>query len=844
VKQFLCGAALLLALMAPAEAQDLNVNLFINYGFAHRDGAWAPVEVMVNNRHADLEGAVEVRTFDHTGRMQSPIYRVPMESPRDSVKRFKLHCMLANTESIEVRLFNGRREVSAARARVKIQAIGRDDFLCLVLDDTADGYGFLSTSLYRDSEEAGSRVSFFRHALDSASLARLADYPQCYMSFDLIVMGNIDPERMSSHHRGMIEQYVRDGGVVVVCAGAHASRLRGSWVETLAGVSMGPPMVYDEASLAEAVFGDAAGGSPGRSGVAARLTPAQPGMRTVGSDPVLAALRPLGSGHVATLAIDMDSGLLQSIQPYQALWRDLSNRRNLPVALSFDSAAGSLLGGLSRVAGVELVPMGSVVAYLVVYFLLAIVGNWLFWSWMKRREYAWLCLVIFSIGFTSYAMIYGTQGRAKQTELEEIEVLRMRAHAPGSGVEDATAAYTGFAGILARGSGRFEGVLSQPDALADDLELMSADYYYTNRMGTMESRPFTFVQERPGRVEDLAIGASEMRFLRIDGRVTLAGGIEAAFRVEDGVLAGELVNRTGLPLEDCFLVHGGLVYALNRVDEGHWSLHTDPGAASLEQFWGGLQQNYYYYDPDFQRWRTQFRGALLQNQYNPQMRSASIRPGLPPLVIGFVNAPALGGFAASEVTRKNLQAVMLVAQVDMANPGATAHVLPLPVEADRRQYGEMPRSMLPPRAPVNQLTAEQLRAQAALLEGANNVTLQVLMPDSLPRFAHVEIEIWVGAQGDAAGQYLESVNVTADGPLRRDWPQGIALEAPIIEGADGMRFRRAVLTLEDLDFLAQAPVLLFQVDSREMSRELCVVYAFARLVLSTDHTQEEFTLWQ
>ena len=842
--RILGGAALALALMTPAIAQDLNVNVFINYGFAHREGAWAPVEVMINNKYEDMEGVVEVRTYDYGDRLQSPIYHVPMESPRDSVKRFKLHCLLKRTETIEVRIYNGRREVDAGRVRIKVQPIGRNDFLCLVLDDRSDGYGFLSTSLYRGWGEDDQKVSFFRQALNSEELVRLADYPQCYTPFDLIVIGDIDPARMSSEHRALLESYVREGGVVAVCSGEHADRLKGTWVETLAGVSLGAPMVYDETALAEAVFGDETGATPNRDGAVTRLTPTQPGMRTAGSDPTLATLRPLGDGFVATLAIDAESGLLQGTPQFQALWRDLSNRRSAPVELSFDSAASNLLGGLSRVAGVELVPMSSVVAYLVIYFLVAIVGNWIFWSWRKRREYAWLCLIVFSIGFTSYAMIYGTQGRAKQTELEEIEVLRMQARAPGEGLEQETAAYTDFAGLLARGSGRYEGSLSQPDALVDDLELYGYDYYRSGNAAATNTRPFYFVQERPGRVEDLAIGASEMRFVRIDGRVPLGGSIEAAFRKDDDGISGEVVNKTGIPLEDCYLIYGGRVFALQAVG-GQWKLRAQHNADVRTQFWGGNEgYPYYYYEANFAQWQTQFRAALLQGQYNLQMRSSSIRPGLPPLIMGFARSTTLGGFAADDVTKKNLQTVIMVAEVDLASNTKDLE-LPLPVEVDRRNYGDVPVVMLPPDAPIERMTESKLRESAAELTNANAVSMQVLLPQPLPRFARIEVEIWVGAQGEQAAAYLRDIELATEGPLQQQYRGGIDWERALVEGRDNLRFTHASLSIDDLDPIANVPVLIFHVSPRRVgARGYTPVYAFARLINPVSRTQEEFTLWQ
>ena len=54
---------------------------------------------------------------------------------------------------------------------------------------------------------------------------------------------------------------------------------------------------------------------------------------------------------------------------------------------------------LPRISGIVIHSKASVMAYLGLYFGVAIVANWLFFAWLKRREWAWVMLVVFAIGF-------------------------------------------------------------------------------------------------------------------------------------------------------------------------------------------------------------------------------------------------------------------------------------------------------------------------------------------------------------------------------------------------------------------------------------------------------------
>ncbi len=99
----------MLSAHAFAQENEITLNMVVNYGSAYRDGAWTPVDVVVDNQQRDVDGWVELTTYGAGGEVQSPIYRVRADSPKNSRKRFRFHCLLQGAAKIEAQLRQGRR---------------------------------------------------------------------------------------------------------------------------------------------------------------------------------------------------------------------------------------------------------------------------------------------------------------------------------------------------------------------------------------------------------------------------------------------------------------------------------------------------------------------------------------------------------------------------------------------------------------------------------------------------------------------------------------------------------------------------------------------------------------
>lgn len=661
MRQFLLPLVLLLALL-PVAAQDkgdtILVDLTINHGVAFREGAWSAVDVFVNNTERDIDGYIEVRLRDFSNEVLSPIYQVPAVSPKDSRKHFRLYCKLERAQRIEVQLYNGNRGVlPMPLPSLALTPIERQDYLGLVLDDQHHDYGFLSS----ERVIGKNNTRFHREGLTTDQLALLDDHLPCYTNFDLIVLGNIDPERIAPEHRALLQRYVELGGTVAVSLGENATRYKGSWLEPLMGIAIGENTFTNENDLASRAF--AGMGDAKREGQVTAITPASPSVQSIGASFSVGALNPVGMGRVATFTVDAVSGLLQNDVQYLQNWNALLSKSIVDRPLNLPAVLEVATQRLPSIAGVRLFPISSVIAYLLLYFFIAIVGNWLFWNWMKRREMAWVCLVFFSLAYTSYAMIFGTQGRARSTELEQLEIYELTGNSP-------SATLHGITGLLAKGSGRFEGKLIHPQTLASDVSTTSTNLNGPDPMfGSQGHSPFQFVEGDMGALKNIGVGASEMRFLQTQAPLEFPGAIDAELAEENGTLKGTIRNGTGLVLQSPGLLYQGLLIPLD-LGPDVTNVNIDLKDVSRRSFSGiGMPPGTAMTVPARVETREREEFSQFLSQL-PHILLSGNGAAPPPCLVAWVAAPPRGSIDLGTRAQSHLGAALAVTWLDIQHVGS------------------------------------------------------------------------------------------------------------------------------------------------------------------------------
>jgi len=540
--------------------EDYTVNINVNHGFAYRPDAWVPVDILVLNTKKDLAGWLEVRVYGSDD-LESPIYRVPMQSPKDSHKHFQVICRLGATASrLSVQLYNGRRAVLDYPTFLDINPIEDRDLLSLVLDQDGAGFGFLNSiaeTFYQDNPR------FYRETVTPEMLSFLSNRLQCYTAFDVIVFGKTELSRLGKPQRDVLNAYVQQGGRIVFCTGEYADRYRDPWIESMAGVAVGNKEVVKEDVVARAFFSEeeARGARADRDIFLAELKPTQPGVKTLatasthGAARILATRRAMGSGYVYMLATDADGRAFQDCPSFLKIWDEASRRRTTEFQINRSECRQLLERALPMLCGVVLQPRSSVIIYLGLYGM-AVLVNWLVFNRLKRREWSWATLVLLSTGFTLYAMFFGTSGRATESEINEVRILRMAAGDEVATGNPVPAEQITWAGLLSPHTSTRKLQLTGDSPLI--METSTPNLY----RGAMrfQSRPFTFIQDDTPRVEGLRLGASDLRLVEIDSTCMLPGPITGKVRTESNSVYYTVKNDSGFRFSDCYLyVHGQFV---------------------------------------------------------------------------------------------------------------------------------------------------------------------------------------------------------------------------------------------------------------------------------------------
>jgi hypothetical protein len=726
---------------------EISIEVLPQFVTTFRQGSWVPVDVLVNNNKLDVSGALEI-TLKNFDEPQSPVYRLPVESPKGSRKRFRMYCNLGSATQLEVMLYHGKRKVFRDPVRLALQPIDKNDVLALILDDEPADYGFI----YNAVQQVSPGLTFHREGLHASELSQLPEYPQCYDPYTLIVLGRVDPGEIPERQRELLRRYVEHGGVVVLCVGENASRFKGTWIETLAGVSIGEVTPADERVFANQVFSAefAQGARDGKSIVRAEITPAagtyvqNMGGSATGTDGVLAVIRPLGSGHIVTIAVDAAGKALHGTAGFTELWSNLIELREEAAEPHYDLASWKAANALPSATGIRVYPRSSVLIYLGLYFAIGIVGNWIFWSMLKRREMAWVCLIFISFGFTAYALIYGTAGRAKATELSQLEVLRLPIDSP-------TAKLRSAVGIVAARSSRYTLSFVNAYPLVSDIEAGGAVMGMPQRPTLMNRiNTFQFVQGPAAAVNNFTVGASEMRVVQIESEIASPGKIEGTLHWDANGIHGELTNNTGLNVRAPFLLANGKRLPL-RVENNRWIADApnavlnarDPLQDVSNRYLMMGMGNYGGDLMDINLLREQFMGDLFASERNASFTDERVGP----YVCGWIERLPFRSIDLGEPANERIYATLLLADVSIA-VGEGAAPRRVELEADIA-LGSGPGQFDP-----NYYGGDSLRYSVA---SGRPLAIQITVPRSVRAAPESTLEIDVyssGRDGDKEAKIL------------------------------------------------------------------------------------------
>ena len=523
----------------------VSLRVTVGYGGQYRASAWTPVRVTVHNRTAALISATVSADDKNVTRFGPPatfrtVYEAPVILPAGSTKQVTLYLPGSDIQdAVDVSVRDGDRTLAGATGY-------GSDF----------GASAVSTGILVDDPansrwlENGNPSSSGAERLTPATLD---PYPEALASFDLILLSNADASRLDHDQIGALEQYVRNGGSLVLVGGP-------DWQETLKPLPSGL--------------------LPGRL-VGTRTVPDLRGLLSV--DPitmpranqtttisvlshprgtVLASERgvplvvrsALGKGLITYLAFDpsvapvprwiaVDDLLkrLLTLAAPRAMDRVAYPYGYQPPPPFFGPFGPSFMSQeLSNVPAAALPSLLLFIALAVVYILLLGPANFLVLRRWGRREWSWItipALAALCVGST-FAIAYRLKGDT--VLINSVGIVQL----DGSDEQRPITLYTGLFAPL-RGDYR---LTYQGPAFASGLQTA---FYYTGPGSFPSSDPLTlrFRQGSQTDISFLSMNMWSMRDVKLETTADVPGSIRSDLAVDArGYLVGSIHNGTRLDL--------------------------------------------------------------------------------------------------------------------------------------------------------------------------------------------------------------------------------------------------------------------------------------------------------
>lgn len=569
------------ALVAPPPQEGVssgNLSLEARAGFDGlcKDSRFIPLRIIIANSGAAVRG--EVLISPPSQGPFSTLYTYPLELASTARKELRLaiHPEIYINE-LDVRLRVDGKIVLAQKVPVR----------CLSLEQTLVGVLAGNPSALNSLAEypAGARNA----SLARLELADIPDHAQYLEALDVLLVSDLDSGALRPAQVTAIEGWLASGGQLLVMGGA-------GWQKAAAGfpglLPVQPDGRLDELNdltfladfaQVEQPPGGAVLAAPGSLAEDASLLLSH-------ADQPLAASRPVGYGRAMYLAFDLASEPLRSwAGAPQLLAALLEPAPARPAWSSGFVDPYQAASALKTLPSLNLVGIGWLVLFLVLYTLSIGPLNYIFLHSVKRRELAWVTIPALTIVFTLAAFLLGGRSRGSLPVLSRLSFVQVWP-------DQAAARLDGMLGIFS------------PTRRSYALTLAPRLVLYPLRDSGMQapSGGYDLVV-----AEDGSLGMPNLRLDVAEMAGQAVGGMLPAPRLEQDLtllldsasprLSGKITNTSGVKLENVVLLAPGVSQALGDLDPGaelfldvNLNAAASPASTALPGVPGGMVPYYAY----------------------------------------------------------------------------------------------------------------------------------------------------------------------------------------------------------------------------------------------------------
>lgn len=415
----LLGLSLLLMGFAPAtqitqSLVDLSVS---NVGFdgLFRENYWFPLRIEVSNNGDDMVGRLVVRP-ETSGNAFTNTWSVPIELPAGSRKAVFLYLTARSfANQVRVELIDDSGLVVTSREAFMRGVLTQDQLYVVV---TQSSVGSVDLT--------GVRVGGYNAFQGNWLVENIPDHVVALNAVDMMMFSDVNTGVMTGDQRQAIEDWVTQGGHLVVTGGAN-------WQATTAGLNDLLPLipnnseVTDDLSALAAMTQNRNADLSGETIIVTGELKADAQVLAATRDGLpLVVRRSMGLGVVDYLTIDPLTQSLRTWPGLTELWFTLASSVSPHPSWSHGlSNTDRAVTAAEILPGFNLLPdVLPLCGFLAVYVALIGPLNYVILNRINRREYAWLTIPFFILAFTVMAWVVGFNLRGNIATISRLAVIQ------------------------------------------------------------------------------------------------------------------------------------------------------------------------------------------------------------------------------------------------------------------------------------------------------------------------------------------------------------------------------------------------------------------------------------
>jgi|GEM_PF-3698583 len=567
--------------------------------------AWSPVTVYLTN-DSDQDKELELVIPGHSPKTgaEKVFCRRPVHLPPQSKRQERFYCLISNLNNFEVELY--QKGYRIARDTFPTKGIESNKVVFLIIDNISGSYSFLSKLKLPNSDEGP--VPVYSHPKD------LPEKWIGYDGIDVVILGNFRQSDFNGSQLDALKKWLRSGGRLIISSGKEPAQYQNSFVEELLKIKfLGLRIVTNLPAMVQYFKHEL------KIDKDLDITEVEPlGSKVIlkeGQVPLILSSS-YGLGEVFFLAFDATHESLTNWQGVDALWKILAEVKPRLFSEDRTSLPDKIGPILTEVVGISVPKFNQVFISLTGYIILIILGHLIF-RFYKRPELAWLIyLIVVPITIWLFYQ-FGQVGKGGyKFSINEISLTELS--------PDVTSGRSlGYLGIFS------------PDGITTSLGFHDQTAFGPRTSRALPDKPlFTVLdveEEEVFTLKDINLAAGRLHLLSFNNILTLGEGINVRMKLSRQGLSGEIINQTGLSIDDCILIYNRHVKPVGLIPNGQTlkvQMH-DPVHASPRPLFS---------NKTIKSKQDVIKEKIISSLFTPPLLAKPVQPGL--MFLGWLSSPA------------------------------------------------------------------------------------------------------------------------------------------------------------------------------------------------------------